>query len=153
MQQEELKKIVENFFAFFFRDSEEMDVVIDETENSIKILLYHPYGESLTGKNEDLLKACELILSRAISKDTSKRVYLDVNNYKKNKEEKLKEIIKKIAKQCSYKKESFTFPPMNAYQRRLVHMEIANHPDLITESVGEEPERKVVIKPLKSENE
>ncbi len=148
-----LKKIIEEFFSFFFRDPEEMDIVIDETEESIKIALYHPYGESLTGKNEDLLKACETILSKAISKDKQKRVYLDINNYKKNKEEKLKEIIKKIAKQCSYKKESFTFPPMNAYQRRLVHMEIANHPDLTTESIGEEPERRVVIKPFESKNE
>ncbi len=148
-----LENTIKNFFSFFFRDPEELDIVIEETEGSIKIAIYHPYGELLTSKNEDLLKASELIISKIVLKDKQKKVYLDVNNYKKNKEERLKEIIKKIAKQCSYKKESFTFPPMNAYQRRLVHMEIANHPDLITESIGEEPERKVVIRPIETKNE
>ena len=37
---------------------------------------------------------------------------------------------------------------MNAYERRLIHVEIANHPDLKTESIGEGRERRVVIKPI-----
>jgi spoIIIJ-associated protein len=45
------------------------------------------------------------------------------------------------------KKEAVELPPMNAYERRLVHMKVATKSDLETDSIGEGDERRVVVKP------
>ena len=149
MNQQQLEEKIRKFFSFLLRNPEEIRFIFEENENLVKVSIYHPLGDSLTKKDDDLLKASEIILTRILASEIeNKRIYLDINNFRKNKEEKLIELIKKIARQCSYKKESFTFPPMNAYQRRLVHTEVAKYPDLTTESSGEEPERRVTIKPI-----
>jgi len=58
---------------------------------------------------------------------------------------------KKIAKDAARKvivtKKPITLPPMNAYERRIIHMELAINPNVTTESVGEEPNRCLVVKP------
>ena len=144
----DIEKTIKKFFSFFFRDPEESRVLVNEDDNYLKISFYHPQAEYLIGKNGERLRDCEILLSKIISRAEKKRVYLDINNFKRKKEEELKEIIRKIAQRCNYKKEDASLPPMNAYQRRLVHLEISKYPDLTTESVGQEPERRVIIKSL-----
>lgn len=148
MRDSDIEEKIKRFFSYFFKDPGESRILIDENDSYFKISFYHPQAEILIGKDGKNLKACEILLSRIIVRSNNKKVYLDINNFKRKKEEELKEIIGKIAQRCSYKKEEFALPPMNAYQRRLVHLEISKYPDLTTESVGEEPKRRVVIKPL-----
>jgi len=74
-------------------------------------------------------------------------VILDINNYRHNREEFLKEVAKETAHRVILTKEPIKLPAMNAYERRIIHMELATHPDVATESEGEEPERYLVVKP------
>lgn len=75
-------------------------------------------------------------------------VTIDVNNYRKQREELIVELAKAAARKVAATQQEIALPPMNAYERRLIHAELAERPDLKTESTGEGKERAVVIKPL-----
>lgn len=76
---------------------------------------------------------------------------LDVNYYRKERERLIAELARAAARKATITKEDVELPPMNAYERRLVHMEITTHPELRTESTGIGKERRVVIKHLNIE--
>ena len=58
------------------------------------------------------------------------------------------QILRTAARKAAISKEAVELPPMNAYERRIVHMEIATHPELRTESEGLGKDRRVIIKCL-----
>ena len=72
---------------------------------------------------------------------------VDVGGYKQEREEFLRELAKAAAERVRDTKESLLLKPMVSYERRVVHAEISKLPDIMTESVGEEPERRILIKP------
>lgn len=73
---------------------------------------------------------------------------VDLNYYRKERERLISELARAAAKKATVTKEEVELPPMNAYERRLVHLEITTHPDLKTESIGLGKERRVVIRHL-----
>lgn len=75
-------------------------------------------------------------------------VYIDINNYRKERERLIIEIAKAAARKVLLTKGDVQLPPMNAYERLLVHTELATRPDVKTESTGEKKDRCVVVKPL-----
>jgi len=72
---------------------------------------------------------------------------VDVEGYKKNREEFLRELARQAAARVRETKEGLLLKPMLSYERRVVHSELSNLPDIATESTGEEPERRILIKP------
>ncbi|OGZ36016.1 MAG: hypothetical protein A3A94_00360 [Candidatus Portnoybacteria bacterium RIFCSPLOWO2_01_FULL_43_11] len=72
---------------------------------------------------------------------------IDVNNYQKNRIELLKELASHTAEQVVNEKSSLFLQPMPPYERRIVHLALAGHPWVGTESIGQEPNRRIVIKP------
>lgn len=74
-------------------------------------------------------------------------IVVDVEDYKKSREEFLRELAKQAAERVLTTKEALLLKPMMAYERRVVHAEIAEIPEVTTESQGEDPERRVLIKP------
>ncbi len=75
-------------------------------------------------------------------------VVIDINNYRKQRQELIVELAKAAARKAVATKEPITLPPMNAFERRLVHTELMGRPDLTTESMGEGKERHVIVKPI-----
>ena len=73
-------------------------------------------------------------------------VFFDVNNYRQERENLITELARAAAKRVLATKEKISLPAMNSYERRLVHVELAIHPEVMTESVGDGRERCVVIK-------
>ena len=76
------------------------------------------------------------------------RVVVDVNNYKKERERIITELAKAAARKALMEKKEIVLPAMNAYERRLVHVELATRPDIKTESIGEGESRQVTVKPI-----
>ncbi|HEY4475411.1 MAG TPA: R3H domain-containing nucleic acid-binding protein [Candidatus Paceibacterota bacterium] len=88
-------------------------------------------------------------LAKLISKKANdESFFIDVNNYRKERSRIIVELAKAAAKKASIEKEPVKLPVMNAYERRLVHVELAVHPEVKTESEGEGRDRCVVIKPI-----
>ena len=76
-------------------------------------------------------------------------IVLDVEGYKQRRCEGLRTLAIRLAEQVKTRKEPFTMEPMPAFERRVIHMTLADHPDVITESTGIGESRKVVITPKK----
>ncbi|MBI2633899.1 MAG: hypothetical protein HYW80_01150 [Parcubacteria group bacterium] len=104
----------------------------------------------LIGETGSCLAAWEQVLRARLAKVLSQpaHVIVDINNYRAQKDEELRELAKKSARQAALTKKPVALPIMNAYERKVVHLELALRPDVTTESEGEEPNRKVVVKPL-----
>jgi spoIIIJ-associated protein len=75
-------------------------------------------------------------------------VIVDVNNYRLERERLISELAQAAARKAVATKTEVELPPMNAYERRLVHTELATRPDIKTESRGEGKERRVVVQPV-----
>ena len=103
----------------------------------------------LIGQNGDNLQALQHIVRLLVRKQTDENIkfILDVNSYKKDQESSVIELAKAMAKQVILEKKAVVMRPMSAYNRRLVHMYLADNEEVITESTGDEDERRVVIKP------
>ena len=75
-------------------------------------------------------------------------VFIDVNNYRRKREEIIIEMAKGAARKVLAAREEVALPVMNAYERRLIHLELSSRPDVKTESAGEGKDRYVVVKPI-----
>ena len=74
-------------------------------------------------------------------------VVIDVEGYKQRRSEALQALAMRMAEQVRVKGVPFTLEPMPAYERRIIHLALTDHPDVTTESTGEGDARKVVILP------
>jgi len=88
-------------------------------------------------------------LRMILNKSLQKVFYLnlDINDYKKKKVEYLKFLAKDSADEVSFSKEEKVLLPMSSYERRIIHTELSQRSDIITESQGDGFDRHVVIKP------
>ena len=74
-------------------------------------------------------------------------IVLDVEGYKQRRCEGLRILANRLAEQVIDRKAPFTMEPMSAFERRIIHLALADHPDVITESTGVGDDRQVVITP------
>jgi spoIIIJ-associated protein len=98
-----------------------------------------------------IVDAVNHIIQMVAKKNQAKTLFLDVNNYRRDRENIITELARAAAKRVAATKEQVSLPAMNSYERRLVHVELAIHPDVTTESVGAGKDRCVTIKPISSE--
>ena len=73
---------------------------------------------------------------------------VDVNDYQRHRFEELKDRARMGAKRARYFKKDVVLQPMSSFERRIIHLALQEYPDIATESIGEGPERRVVIKPM-----
>ena len=126
------------------------EVTSDEDEEAVNLYINKSDDfKTLIGKSGETLESIQYIVSIFARRNTSleKRVYLDINGYKKRKEETIRETAMTFAKKAIRYKKVMRLRPMNAYERRIVHSTLYNMRGVFTMSEGEEPHRKVVIKP------
>ena len=95
-----------------------------------------------------IVEAVNHFLQMVAKKNGTKPIFLDINNYRHEREGLITELARAAAKKVATTKQEVSLPAMNSYERRLVHVELAVHPEVTTESVGEGKERYIVIKPL-----
>lgn len=110
----------------------------------------------LIGEYGDTLSALEYILKRIIRKKfladpaqepEAYKFTLDINDYRLKRLEDLKQDVKTAAREVRLYRKEVPLRPMSSFERRIVHLLLAEYPDITTESIGREPERRVVIKP------
>jgi spoIIIJ-associated protein len=108
----------------------------------------------LIGRRGQTLAALQYIVRLIVGHKTQnwEPVIIDVEGYKQRRYEALQNFARQIAEQVKGKKTQFTMEPMPAYERRIVHLSLADHPDITTESTGLGEARKVVIRPKSAGN-
>lgn len=106
----------------------------------------------LIGQHGVNLQALQHIIRLVVRREMKEKVnfIVDVNSYRQQKSQSIIEQANSIAKQASSEKRAVIMRPMSAYERRIVHIELAKNDKIITESIGEGEGRKIVIKPAKT---
>ncbi|MDP2704585.1 MAG: R3H domain-containing nucleic acid-binding protein [bacterium] len=138
---ETVKQTIEQ--ALSLMGFKEAKITIDEEHRKISIFID---DELVQSEVEQMLPALDHLGNVLLRKEGLPPYMVDLNFYRKERERLIIELARAAAKKAAMKKESVELPPMNSYERRIVHMELADKPDLQTESIGEARDRRVVIK-------
>jgi spoIIIJ-associated protein len=103
----------------------------------------------LIGRRSETLSAFQYIASLIVGKEEQQFVQLtvDVEGYRDRREKQLIQMAKRMADQVAKNGRRQTLEPMPSAERRIIHIALRDHPDVKTESTGEEPYRKVMILP------
>jgi len=101
----------------------------------------------LIGRKSETLNALQYIAGLILGKELGKwvPVQVDVEGYRARRERMLRQLARRMADQAMSTGRRQVLEPMPANERRVIHMELHDHPDVITESIGDEPNRKVTI--------
>lgn len=115
-------------------------------------LAFNIQGEDLgilIGRRGQTLAALQYVVRLIINHQMKvwTPVVIDVEGYKQRRSEALQALAVRMAEQVRIKGVPFTLEPMPAYERRIIHLALTDHPDVTTESTGEGDARKVVILP------
>lgn len=118
-------------------------------ESTISVTIFSDHNAVLIGKNGYTISALQTIVRQIISKETNNNVsiILDVENYKEKKLKNIEYLAKRTAREVAKTKVEAKLDSMNSYERRIVHSLLSEDKYVYTESIGEEPNRCVVIKP------
>ena len=101
----------------------------------------------LIGYRGDVLNSLQIILSSIANKNIESKikVILDIENYRNKRKDTLENLAIKVAKTVAKTGKNITLEPMGAYERKIIHSKLQNNKYVKTHSIGEEPNRKVVI--------
>ena len=130
---------------------EEAVIEIKQQENPAVLIVSVKVNDAsqLMGQSGSDLNDLQRVLRLLVAKKDPEipPFLLDVNGYREKREQFLKELSREIAEQVIESKKSVMLQPMSSYERRIIHLELASRSDVATESIGEGPERRVVIRP------
>ena len=113
---------------------------IDSKDNSL-----------LIGENGQHLYALQTLVKRAVEQKNSGACppfLVDVGDYQRHHIEEIKDRARMGAQRVRYFKKEVVLQPMNSYERRIIHTVLTEDPDVVTESMGDGENRRVVIKPV-----
>ena len=101
----------------------------------------------LIGRKSETLNALQYISGLILGKELGKwvPVQVDVEGYRARRERMLRQLARRMADQSISTGRRQVLEPMPANERRVIHIELHDHPDVVTESIGDEPNRKVTI--------
>jgi spoIIIJ-associated protein len=122
----------------------------DADENGETPILVDIRGDELSvliGRRAETLNALQYILGLIVSKESQNwvQVVVDVEGYRARREKQLRQLARRMAEQSVRSGKRQILEPMSSAERRIIHLELRSHPDVTSESVGEEPARKVTI--------
>jgi len=140
--QNKLKQLIElmgfsDFSINYEEESSRLSIFISEEDFAFKKFL-----PTFVTSLDYLVK---LIANKLKKTET---VFVDINNYRQKRENLILELARAAGRKVAVTKQEVALPPMNSYERRLIHLELSSHPDVKTESVGEGKNRYIIIKPI-----
>jgi spoIIIJ-associated protein len=104
---------------------------------------------ALIGRKGERLSALQHLLNLMLSKQLGEwtRILVDVEGYRGRRERQLREIAQRAAQRVEETGRMLQLEPMSALERRWIHLALRGHVRVVTQSIGEEPERRVVVLP------
>jgi spoIIIJ-associated protein len=119
-------------------DKDQPVVLVDIQGNDLSILI---------GRRSETLNALQYISSLIVGKELGKwtPIMIDVQGYRSRRERTLRQLARRMAEQAVLTGKRQVLEPMPASERRVIHLELRNHSQVATESIGEEPNRKITI--------
>ena len=141
-----IKQIIEQFFE---KACFKAEVKVSLTEETVSVNVEIDQPQVLIGEKGQTLAEIQFLLRIILRKKIDQPFYFDfdINNYKEKKQQYLKEMAASLADEVSFSKKEKALPAMPAYERKIIHSILSEREDITTESIGQEPERKIIIKP------
>ncbi|HHV98731.1 MAG TPA: protein jag [Clostridiaceae bacterium] len=101
----------------------------------------------IIGRRGETLDALQYLVSLVVNKNREvyKKVTIDIENYRHKREETLVKLANRLAERVIKYKKSITLEPMNPYERKVIHSTLQDNKYVETYSIGNDPNRKVVI--------
>ncbi len=142
---EKVEEILKNFFEI---TEEEVNYTIEKNGNQINLTITGDSMSHLIGYKGKTIEAFQSLINSILQREDEEyaKIFVEINDYKKKKEAKLRKLANKMAANCVKFRRPIKLEPMSAYERLIIHRELADRKDVETESIGEEPRRRVVIK-------
>lgn len=142
---ENLEALVKKIIEFMGFSDFRVEIKPDQRRGSV--FIYD--SPALVKENLPMLvESVNHVLQMIARKNSEPPIFFDINNYRQERENLIAELARAAAKKVLQTKAQVPLPAMNSYERRLVHVELAIHPEVTTESIGVGKERYVVVKPI-----
>ncbi len=127
------------------------DLRVEHTESGIEIEIINADDRDIgiiIGRRGETLDAIQYLLNLAQNKSEQEytRVVIDINSYRKKREESLVRLAEKTAERAKRFRRNMRLEPMNPYERRIIHSALQKVSGISTISEGDEPYRRVIIK-------
>lgn len=121
-----------------------------EEDELLKINVVTKSSGMIIGRRGETLDSLQFLTGLVVNRNntTYRKIIIDTENYRKKREETLEELANRIAAKVEKSGRNKTLEPMNPYERRIIHSTLQKNKNVETFSVGEEPNRKVVIKSI-----
>lgn len=144
---ETIEKITHEFFKHL--GVEAKTEISEDEQGTVHVNLESSDPGILIGYHGETLSSFQLILSMIVYRKLGEwtRILVDVGDYRQRREEQLKTLALNAAKRVKFSGESYAMSYLTPAERRLVHLILADHPEVVTESEGEGRNRRVIVKP------
>ena len=141
-----LDEILKQIFSI--TGENEIKYNIERKDNQVLLNIEGDNVSHLIGYKGKNIEALQSLINSMMQREDEEyaKVFVEINGYKKQKEEKLKKLAQKMANNVIKFRKPIKLEPMSAYERLIIHNELASRNDVETESFGEEPRRRVVIR-------
>lgn len=146
---EEAKKIVENFLEEFLSKmpGEKLEYKVEVKEEGIAIDVTGKDAGFLIGYRGEVMNSIQNVITNIVNKNSKEkiRVMLNIGGYREKREKDLENLAVKIAASVVKTGKNITLEPMTAFERKVIHTKLQSNSKVKTYSIGEEPQRKVVV--------
>ena len=150
----DVKDFIQEYLMRFFKSLDQnVEIYIEQTAESFKVMLNAENNAIIIGKNGQTLQAINTVVRGATNSKFKRRfrVLVDINNYKGDRYDRLKTTVYRIAKTVQSSKVDAVLDPMPNDERRVVHQYLNEMKNIRTESEGEGKERRLKIIYVESE--
>lgn len=151
IQTQDPASMVEEYLSGMFNVMQISDysikAVADDENMTLDIQVDGDEVSVLQRKQGGAVEALQFLLALYVNKDRDKhyKVSLNINNFREKSQGKMTKVAEKAARQVLKNRRKMTLHPMSAYQRRMIHAALQDMENITTYSIGEEPNRRVVI--------
>lgn len=144
---------IKNTISEFFEKAtgKTQNIEFDHTDNSLWCSISSPELGVLVGRDGEILSAINHLAKRIVEQNHLEdneviSVIVDINGFHKKRVENIKAVAHMMAERARYFKSNIEIDPMSSFDRRIIHEFLSAENDLKTESIGQGPTRRVVIK-------
>ncbi len=143
---ETIKKTAEKLFGLLQIEGE---ISVEKAEEGVSVVLETDDSGIVIGHHGETLEALQLVLSLICQKELGEfvRIALEVGDYRKTREEYLKNLAQSSKERALSGDGEVTLPMLKSWERRLIHLMFQDDKEVTSESVGEGRERVLVVKP------
>lgn len=122
---------------------------VTAVEGEAKLIISGEDVGIVIGRRGDTIDAIQYLVNLYVNKDRHGddycRITVDTENYRARREETLRKLANSMANKAVKYRKDMSLEPMNPYERRIIHAALQNHKYVKTKSVGEEPNRRIVV--------